>query len=105
MQFSKTVTRKLHYGHGVKVHLDNALAWALVNNCSDNLAKSLDYLRTYGNGPEGEWMTELRLDVPFRKEEFNFIARILKNTESGFMTYIVILMAQNKHECKWEFHT
>lgn len=88
-----------------KEHLDRIRLFAVTNNLVEHLTEKLDYLRTYGDRPEGEMRTELFLDCPFRKEEMNIMATIYKIVDSQKHPIIQIAMMFDKHDQRWYTHS
>ena len=105
MLSTKAQNRILHCSDQCKEHLSNARVWAMTNGCIQKLEEALDYLRTYSAGPEEEWKTELRLDRPFNKNRFDFIATIYRRNLSVLTPFMTIGMIWDERNKEWSMHS
>lgn len=105
MATSNQLKRVLHMADPAREHLRNARLFAMTEGLEEELYQVLEYVRTYGAGSENEMRTELTLDFPFNKNEYNFIAHIYKIVDGQKRPIITIGIIYDARERKWNTHS
>ena len=100
--------RVLHMSQGVQDGLGKALAWSYTQGIemTQKLCEGLDYLRTYGRGPESDWKTTLLLDMGFNPEAPSFVGEVECIRPDGTTVhYMTIGMIYSVRDREWSFHS
>ena len=108
--------RILHMSDAATAAMPLIRSWAKEKGIEGKLDEALNYLRTFTQGPEKDWMSHLHTDICFEPQRPSFTCVVSKRCEpvpdardyairEGLNPYMMIGMIWSERDQDWSFHS